>query len=322
MIRRVYFYGFQVPRLFLSPAQVICQYQNVRNKSQSTTKFSQIFSVCNSKTNSIQKKKHLMLFVADEDDGSGRVQGRLIKIKQGKAKRVDVDNGKEWLEELRRTNGLEEETYVLIRLNEGVMMAEFNSAAFGILAERNSSYFNDVLKINSTVLKPLGLPDAFKRLIDSNFLEGYNFKIDDGDKRLSELLFGQSFGGWMRKRIGNQTKRNGGKVKVSVDVRFTAQEANFSKEELEDAKRAVNFDKGDGKIDQAEIITENGIFSLISKTFINDTIEYDEEADDMEETLFNEMETAYDRKIDDVSKAVKIEMPQNSQHPLDFFSND
>lgn len=322
MIRRVYFYGFQVPRLFLSSAQVICQYQNVRNKSQLTTKFSQIFSVCNSKTNSIQRKKHLMLFVADEDDGSGTVQGRLIKIKQGKAKRVDVDNGKEWLEELRRTNGLEEETYVLIKLNEGVMIAEFNSAAFGILAERNSFYFNDVLKINNTVLKPLGLPDAFKRLIDSKFLEGYNFNIDDGDKRLSELLFGQSFGGWMRKHIGNQTKRNGGKVKVSVDVRFTAQEANFSKEELEDAKKAVDFDKDDGKIDQAEVITENGIFSLISKTFINDTIEYDEEAVDMEETLFNEMETVYDRKKDDVVKAVKIEMPKNSQHPLDFFSND
>lgn len=263
-----------------------------------------------------------MLFVADEDDGSGKIYGRLIKIKQGKAKRVDVDNGKEWLEELRRSNGLEEETHVLVLLKEGVMVAENYSAAFGILSERNSTYFNNILKINNTVLKPLGLPEAFKRLIDSKYLKGYSFDLDDSDKKVSELVFGQSYGGWMRKHLGNTPRQKDGKVKVTIDVKFSAQEANFTKEELEAAKKAIDSDSEEGKIKQADVITENGIFSLISKTFINDLIQYDEDAQDNEKHLFQELESAYERKKNDIEKAVKVEMPKNNQYPFDYFSND
>ena len=317
MLKRVFFYGFRVPRHFSAKVPVTCRHQNVRSGSKTTTKFSQVFSVCNSKNNCVQQKKHLMLFIADEDDGSGRVNGRLVKIRQGKAKRVNVDIGEEWLEELIRSNGIEDETFVTIFLNEGVMVAEFNGSAFKILSEANATYFDNVLKVNNTVLKPLALPDWYRRLVDSKRLDGYRFNIDDNDRRVSELVFGQSYGGWMKKHLGRQNQ--GGKVRMTLEVRFTAEEQNMSEEELNNAKKAVAEDKKKGRMKQADIITENGIFSLISPTFINETIEFDEESDEIQNEIFDQMEFAYNKRKNDIEKAATIEMPEDNQRDLDFF---
>ena len=81
-----------------------------------------------SNKNAVMLKKNYMLFIADIKIEDGIIGGRIIKIRTGLYRRINIDDGNEWFEELKRQNAIEFETYVVLNLKLNTMIATYNSA--------------------------------------------------------------------------------------------------------------------------------------------------------------------------------------------------
>ena len=65
----------------------------------SDTDFHNFFLVDNARTNSRERQQNLILYISDKHEDSF-LFGRLVKIRVGTTRRINVDDGKEWYEQV------------------------------------------------------------------------------------------------------------------------------------------------------------------------------------------------------------------------------
>ena len=264
------------------------------------------FNKQNSKDNSLLLRKNYVLFIADKKIDNYRINGRLLKINVGLFRRIDIDNGKEWLDEIKKNNGIEFETYVFINLNENVMAATYNSEAFGILDKTIKNYFYDILKIKDKVdirIEPLALPDAIKKLLNSKNIQKMEFKLAGEEVREILDAIGEGPKGII---LG---EKNEPIITLSISVTYKEGEKPLSsfREFIEYFKKHHPMKSNNTYKKKAIIETETGYYSLIQPTLLNDIIKYDDQSeDDINNKIFDELSSSIDRKMDDIKNAIEI----------------
>lgn len=236
----------------------------------------QKFTKKNSNQNAVMLRKNYMLFIADIKIEDGIIGGRIIKIRTGLYRRINIDDGNEWFEELKRQNAFEFETYVVINLKLNTMIATFNSDSFGIMDKNLQNYFKKILNThdNSIRITPLALPDAIKLLLESRYVDKAEFYLKGDQVRILEDLLGKGLKDII---LGENTD-----PLLSISLK-----ANYKKDSkgIDPFKKIIEyFTSRNYKIsrDQKAILqTETGYYSLIRDTLLNDLVMYDEGSEEV-----------------------------------------
>ncbi len=276
----------------------------------------QKFTKKNSNQNAVMLRKNYMLFIADLKVKDGIIGGRIIKIRTGLYRRINIDDGNEWFEELKRQNAFEFETYVVINLNLNTMIATYNSDSFGIMDKNIQSYFKKILNThdNSIRIAPLALPDAIKLLLESKYVDKAEFYLKGDQVRIIEDLMGS----------GLKDVILGEKNDPLISISFKANYEKASKT-INNFKKIIDyFTSRNYKIsrDQKAILqTETGYYSLIRDTLLNDLVTYDEDSEEVLNSkvfgiLLDCMMT--EKNLNNVKKSIEIsEKDINPQGVID-----
>ncbi len=268
----------------------------------------------NSKGNSLQLKRNYALFVIDKVIEDNLVAGRFLKINVGLYKRINIEDGNEWIEKIKKENGIEFESYLLIDFEKKVMCATYNTESFGILDRSMNNYFKNVFKSKTTYIeiKPLALPEAFNRLISSKNLLKVEIKLSG--ENLPAFLDSQGEG------PGRLLSINQDDAIVSASTVIKYEKNNKSLESYKDTIKKLfeNRSQFDSKKDKIIIETETGYYSIIKPTLLNDTVNYDDESEyDRNEGVYNEMRNSINRKESDISKAIELSEKEELDYYLD-----
>ncbi|MGC8622188.1 MAG: hypothetical protein ACP5U0_09765 [Caldisphaera sp.] len=270
----------------------------------------------NSKNNSWQLRRNYALFIIDKIISDNIIEGRYLKINVGLYRRINIDKGDEWIEQIRRDNGIEFESYLVIDFIKRVMAATYNTESFGILDKSMNNYFrkvfNGILKNeNSYVeIKPLALPDAVNKLLNSKVVQKIEIKLSGETLPAFLDLQGEGPGGLL------SINKDDAIISASTILKYEK-----DKKSLEPIKKIIktlvgNKSKFDTKNDRIIIETETGYYSLIKPTLLNDTIIYDDESEyDRNEGVYSEMLKSIDRKESELSKAIEL----SEREELDFY---
>ena len=265
-------------------------------------------SVDNIKNNSKLLRKNYVLFIADKKIDNDKLIGRLLKINIGLFRRINMNNGKEWLEKIREDNGIVYETYVFINLKEKVMAATYNSESFGILDKTIINYFYDVLNIQNKKeirIKALALPDDINKLLKSEIVNKIEFKLIGDEVRSIQDSIGE---GARDIILGDKTEPilsitlHAKYIQGKKSLNSFKQIINYFVQKKSNNKNKKNYNKEKGMIE-----TETGYYSLIQPTILNDIITYDDQSEyDVNNTVFDELMKSIDRKKDDIKNAIEI----------------
>lgn len=270
----------------------------------------------NSNKNAVMLRKNYMLFIADIKIEDGIIGGRIIKIRTGLYRRINIDDGNEWFEELKRQNAFEFETYVVLNLKLNTMIATYNSDSFGIMDKNIQNYFKKILNRhdNSIRIAPLALPDAIKLLLESKYVEKAEFYLKGDQVRILEDMMGE----------GLRNIILGDKVDPLISISIKANYVEASKK-IDYFKKIIDyFTSRKYKIspDQKAILqTETGYYSLIRDTLLNDLVTYDEDSEEVLNSkvfgiLLDCMMT--ERNLERVKKSIEIsEKDRNLQEDFD-----
>ena len=269
-----------------------------------------------SNKNAVMLKKNYMLFIADIKIEDGIIGGRIIKIRTGLYRRINIDDGNEWFEELKRQNAFEFETYVVLNLKLNTMIATYNSDSFGIMDKNIQNYFKKILKArdNSIRIAPLALPDAIKLLLESKYVEKAEFYFKGDQVRILEDMMGE----------GLKNIILGDKVDPLISISIKANYAEASNK-IDNFKKIIDYftsRKYKIRLDQKAILqTETGYYSLIRDTLLNDLVTYDEDSEEVLNTkVFGILLDCMMTKInlERVKKSIEIsEKDRNLQGDLD-----
>ncbi len=271
--------------------------------------------------NSKRLRKNYVLFIADKKIDNDKLIGRLLKINIGLFRRIDMNNGKEWLEEIRKENGIEYETYVFINLKEKVMAATYNSESFGILDTTIINYFYDILKINNKEeirIQPLALPDDIIELLKSKYVDKIEFKLTGDEVRLIQDSLGEGAADIIK---GDKTDPI---LSITIHARYIENKKSlksfipiinyFVKKKSNDKNKKINYRKEKGMI-----ATETGYYSLIQPTILNDNIKYDDQSEyDLNNTVFDELIKSVDNKKDDIQRAIELSEKEHIDYYIDY----
>lgn len=269
-----------------------------------------------SNKNAVMLKKNYMLFIADIKIEDGIIGGRIIKIRTGLYRRINIDDGNEWFEELKRQNAIEFETYVVLNLKLNTMIATYNSDSFGIMDKNIQNYFKKILNThdNSIRIAPLALPDAIKLLLESKYVEKAEFYLKGDQVRILEDMMGE----------GLKNIILGDKVDPLISISIKANYAEASNK-IDNFKKIIDYftsRKYKIRLDQKAILqTETGYYSLIRDTLLNDLVTYDEDSEEVLNTkVFGILLDCMMTKInlERVKKSIEIsEKDRNLQGDLD-----
>lgn len=288
----VYFYRFAIPAPCNDESYLFDKYR-----------------IENSKDNYKDFRRHGVLFIADRLDNK-HIHGRLIKIRVGRVRRINVPDGKEWYELVKNSNGIEQEAHVLLSPSDKIMLTEYNSDAFGILPRYVFQYFMDTLDCSSTSMffSKLMLPDSFAKMLQSKSMNLLKFSVK-GD--LTEILDELGFS------IGNVLAGDEGELPVSLMIR--AEYGHRAMLDESAIKKLISkFGRRGVHTRNAVIETEEGYFTLLTNTLLNGEINYDEEADNSDQNVQNQMKSVFETKNEDAKRALEIV----EREELDFYGQE
>jgi hypothetical protein len=273
-----------------------------------------LFQNRNSKDNSLQLRTNYILFIADKKIDDNSLIGRIIKINVGLYKRINMTSGDEWLEQIKKENGLEFETYVFINLKDQVMAATYNSNSFGIFDSSIQKYFDQIFKMNiedCIKIIPLALPNDIKKLLKSKHIRKAEFKLNGDEVRELQDATGEGPAGII---LGDKENSI-----LGVDLTFKYRE---DKKPIGSMRKLINYftskyrsekeyDENKQKIDEIKekviIETETGHYSLIRRTLLNDLISYDDQSEeDRTDKVFKELSNSIEKNDSLIKEAIEI----------------
>ena len=268
------------------------------------------FDVLNSDKNSIKLIKNYMLFIVDKKIDDYRVGGRFLKIDVGLFRRINMKDGKEWLERFREVNGIEFETYILIDLKQNVMAATYNSESFGILDSAIGKYFSEIFhydKKSQITINPLVLPDAIAELLKSKEINKFEYKMKGDEVKEIMDATGESLGGII---IDSEADLS---AEINYKIRYLRErppvnrlrkviEYISKKYEKSNQRKKVKY-----KNKKVIMETETGYYSLINPTLLNDPIYYDDNStDDIYNRVFDHLVASFSKKQKEIKKAIEL----------------
>jgi len=263
----------------------------------------------NSGNNYKQQGRHGILFIADSVDND-YLLGRLVKIRVGRVRRINIPDHKEWYETVKNENGIEQEAHAIISPLDEIMLTEYNSEAFGILPRYIFDYFRETMNCPSRemLFSKLTLPKAFEELVSSKALNIFKFSVQGDLTQLMEDL------GFTPSKIimGNHQEIP---VSLSLSAKYEKRSI-MTREGLE--KLIGLFKRGNMHTKNAAIETEKGYFSLISATLLNEEIFYDSEIENSDSEAFKELRRAYQLKCEVAKEALEI----IEKESLDYYGED
>ena len=310
----IYFYRFSICGVS-SPDLLINLFQNHKSKD-----------------NSLKLKTNYILFIADKKIDNNSLIGRIIKINVGLYKRINMTSGDEWLEQIKKENGLEFETYVFINLKDQVMAATYNSNSFGIFDSSIQKYFEKIFKMkikDCVKIVPLALPNDIKKLLTSKHIRKAEFRLSGDEVRQLQDVTGDGPGGII---VGDNENSI-----LGVDLTYKYKE---DKKPLESMRKLFNYfiskyrsengyDENKQKIDKSKekviIETETGLYSLIRHTLLNAIISYDDQSEeDRTDKVFKELSNSLKKNEIVIKEAIEISEKElgesKNQKGMDDFS--
>lgn len=263
----------------------------------------------NLKFNYRSRGKHEILFIADRIEAE-YVFGRILKIRLGRVRRINLITPSEWYDSIKRDNGIEQEAHVLISPKDEIMLTEYNSEAFGILPQYIFDYFSETMNCPSKEMKfaKLTLPQAFEKLVTSKELNTLKISVQ-GD--LTGVMDDLGF------TNGKVIRGKENEIPIALNLTAKYAKRGILKREVLD-KLVGTFRRKGIKTKTAVLETEQGYFSLISDTLLNGEIFYDNEEEYSDNDAYNSMEALLKDKQDIVKEALEIIVKQS----LDYYELD
>ena len=277
----VYFYRFDIPEPCRDLKWLLTNY-----------------SMSNSEQNYKEFKGHGVLFVADGIDGN-YLYGRLVKIRVGRVKRINVPQHSEWYELVKSNNGIEQEAHTLISTSDKIMITEYNDDAFRILPQYIFDYFKLTISCVSENMHfaKLVLPESFEKLMNSKYMLTLKLAVA-GD--LTNVLEGLGF------VTGKIIAGGDGELPFSLNVttKYDHSRKMLVREEVDRLLSLLKHRSVTTR--EASIETEEGLFKLLYNTLLNDEIFYDNDSEGRDAEASSELRKAFERKYKVAREALEI----------------
>lgn len=267
------------------------------------------YKVINAEDNYRSRGKHGILFIADAVENE-YVFGRILKIRLGRVRRINLPGHNEWYDYIKKENGIEQEAHVLISLKDEIMLTEYNSEAFGILPQYIFDYFRETINCRSEEMRfaKLTLPQAFEKLVTSREIDTLKINVQ-GD--LTGVMDDLGF--------ANGKVIRGGENEIPISLNLTARYSKRGILTRENLNKLVETFRRKGlKTKTAVMETEKGYFSLISDTLLNGEIFYDNEVESSDSQAFNSMKALFVDKTTVVKEALELVMKES----LDYYEEN